>query len=181
MPQPDFDTLVTRISILETRQRRLLWLISGACVLAAFLAFVGPPFASGRQQDKLRVLDANAFRVLGEDGKIKAMFAISEEGAALYFLDDRGKRRMTLEGTPKGGSIVFLDDRGTTRALLDCKDKEGVLVLRTEGPGGMHLTNDGIRLIDKTGKARGSLVQSKEGKALLGIMDEHGDVTFSGQ
>ncbi len=114
MKGPISEPLEQRVEKLEKAVRELE--PSGVVVLSP-----------GRARPK-RTVEAEKFVLRDEDGKMRAMLAMTEEGAALVFGDANGEARGKLVITSEGAALVLYDANGKMPARLSITPEGATLV-----------------------------------------------------
>jgi hypothetical protein len=123
-------------------------------------------------------LYARAFIIEDENGKIRAMFGINEDGPALGLCDEKGVIRAGLSVYAEGPSLDMYDDKGAIRAGL---------AVRAEGPS-LDLYDDkalraavdlydsvpSMGLYDENGSLRAAMAVSGSGDPSVGVYDDKG-------
>jgi len=150
--------LWTRLGAEEAKRMsrdRVLIALAVACLLVAAGA-VG--YGAGKGGDVPEVVRAQAFELVDEEGKARAVLGLGREGAPnLDLKDANGLKRATLALLPDGSPVLVLNDaRGEERATL------------TGGPS--------LTMRDKTGGERAALTVRYDGSPSLVLRDGKGEV-----
>jgi hypothetical protein len=87
---------------------RLLTLLTGAAVVVALAAMLR---ASPSESNPRRVeLEAQEYRLVDPDGRLRGMFRCPPAGPSLEILDERGRPIIVLSESPLGGGQVRIMD-----------------------------------------------------------------------
>jgi len=169
-------TIEERLEALETqyqhtkRQNRYLW---GAVLLTVALGILGAaPYNPGK------VLQANQFNLLDENGKTRAVLAMLAGGPTLAFYDEKGQTHAVLALSPDGPGLQFSDEKGQTRAGLDLAEGGPRLSLADE-KGNIRvllaLTNraEDLNLSEEKGKSRVNVVPNPNRRNPKNSRNEH--------
>jgi hypothetical protein len=191
MNESRLDALADRVMELERENGRLKWFGSAALLVVLALMGVGAIRSESRQVRAGRVIRAENFIAVDEQGRklIGIGTSVAEIGkGAIEFLDQTGKRRMSLglgtddapfvlltgrdgrdeialEMRPGMGMAVSLRDRKRDSGLLLGTSPEGVAALGFMGEGGTAILQLGVN-------PDGSSVlifRDKDGKEILRI------------
>lgn len=97
-------TIEKRIARLERQNRVLIIALGATSILLSMCA------ALGMRQTRPQSIDASEFRVLDEQGKPRASFAMTETGPALILMDDAANSRVKLMLDTVEGPALFMSD-----------------------------------------------------------------------
>lgn len=145
---PDLPGLEGRLARLE-KQNRLFRALLAAVAVMSIVAASQPADA----------ISASGFRLLDEQGRVRAELAIREGAPGLYILHEEGRDRLVATHDAAGTGLYLKDEEGHSRV--------GVAQF-AHGGGGVALHGPG---------ARGAAVLYFKGEGSLRFFDEEGKVT----
>jgi hypothetical protein len=117
------EALAERLGRLERQNRRLKWLAFTILVVAT-VAWLGIGSAGHERQasaagvQPVRSVDAEVFRLVDSNGRLRASLFMGEGGPCLGFLDEAGKTRADLIVTKDGTAFFLRDANGTARVVM---------------------------------------------------------------
>jgi hypothetical protein len=141
-------TLEQRIETLERHNRTLTIALCASALIACILASVG------MQQSRPQSFDATEFRLIDEQGKPRARFAMLETGPALIFTDADANSRVKLLLDDADGPALFMSDH----------NRADRLAIRVEPTGAT------LAMGDENGAERVRFATSETG-ASIGLFD----------
>src|SRR5512139_446038 len=124
-PTPDRAAVEERLERLErallTEKRRNRWLLAvgGLAAAGCVLAWVVGNTTTTAQAQGSKVIRANEFILEDQNGKTRAMFALTKDGPWLALLDENEKHRVGLTVSKTGPGLALLDENGKFRVTLE--------------------------------------------------------------
>jgi hypothetical protein len=165
---PELIAILGRLERLEKENRRfrrtgLVLLLVSACVFLASAA------QSGR-----RTLTANEFVLVDHEGHARAKLAIESKRVALTFLDQEGRKQMSLSG--------LRDDLGREHASLALGEEAATNPIALGGTNGdeFAIISDGGLTLAGTGKTSIVLGIAGPNSPVVEINDSQGYATILG-
>lgn len=177
-----------RLADLETELRRTRRLATWSLVVASvvFGLSVAIVFMMGRRAAPgmvAEVIDAHRFILRGPGGEVRAMLALSEDGAARLTLNDadghaRSSLSLLADGSP---GLVFSDADGRARIVLGVlPDQTSTLAVadargRTRTVVGVTAAGGStVALADEAGRTRAGLGVAGDGRASFTLAEPSG-------
>ncbi len=155
-------TVEERLKKLETglaRARRCnRLLLTGVTLLLALAAAA----ATSQVGNGEKVIEANRFNLLDENGESRACFSVLKDGPGLRLYDENGEPLVILSISKEGPGLSLYDENGEFRAGLAVSKDGPVLGLCDENEKDrfrLGVSKDGpaLQLYDDNGKGRASL------------------------
>ena len=172
---------------------RLWWCVLGVGVVggvigAAAALRLGYRADAADPPGYAKVVDVQKLRLIGDDGKVRAVLAIVDGTAALLMFTPQEEPVLQICANKAGNAAILLHDRsGTTRLAMGLVD--GNPSVQLAGPTGKSrceivVGTDGmvaLRLFDggKGTLARAALLTGKKGPGCLMFVDKAGKIQWS--
>lgn len=155
MSSPEQESIVARIAVLETQNRRLRWMTLGLGALV--VAGVCLSFLKVGAQAKAPAPKPKAEKLVLHDasGKERIVLMADKDKSWIDFFDSNGKPVSGIICGRRGSSLVFGDSKGIPRLALHATDAES-----------------GFNLMDEKSTPRVEI--NTKGKPLLLFRDEKG-------
>jgi hypothetical protein len=130
-----------------------------------------------------KVVRANSFALVDENGKTRAMLGTTKDGTMLSLLDENGVLRAGLGVLKNGSELTLFGENGNKRAGLSVNRYGPGLALYDENGKNRAMlvvaeNQPGLTLSDENGKPRAILGVFKSGP-VLGLRDENGKDIWS--
>jgi len=103
--------------------RRMSWLAYLGLVVAAFAGGyvaqrVSCPSAGAALPGAAQIISAQAFQVVDENGRLRAVLSVTKDGPGVRLWDENGKVRAMLFVDKNGSGLGLVDENRTARAAL---------------------------------------------------------------
>jgi len=126
--------------------------ISGFLGGALSVWFLMPPSVLA-QDEPQKVIEAQIFHVVDENGRVTATLGTKDEVTGLSFFDrDVTKTLITLGVAKDKTSLSFTDKRGTTRLALSGEEGRSIELYDEEGNRRMIFGSSAILFVNEEGK-----------------------------
>ncbi|MGD8564370.1 MAG: hypothetical protein PVG03_17645 [Desulfarculaceae bacterium] len=117
---------------------------------------------AGATEEKAQVLSAQEFRVVDDQGRIRGMLGVNQQGVSLALYSQKGVHRLAVQVSGAEPNLSLYDDKGKVRAVLWLSGQVPQLVLFDAAEGRravMEVVQPGPRLslLDKQHKVRAVL------------------------
>lgn len=150
----------------------------GGVVSGQFL--VGQNAFAEKEPKPTKIISAERFFLMDEDGRPRATLGTTAEGVSLVFMDESGNVRSSI--TP--GGLMVLDSKGKPRIMLVLKDDDTVrleLYDETEKRSAILMLTEngfpGLKLTDDNEKSSALLGLGPQGDAFLEL-EQKGKVVW---